>query len=689
MKLKHTKSIYRYTFILFALFIMIGLCLTGCRVKENEPPKEHSQEDTTAPAEGSSPSETFPPSEVSRDKDSSTTLQDLLPDLAEVHEAVWGSGIYYISMSYGEIEDYLVRLEEKGWYYAVDPELQSLSETSFSRKGPAVRELPIGVTPLTFTDGRNLLQLLITIESKSSSLNNDIMVYWSEGITASYVTERKGALTKEEALPLIQAEVDSLVQEDQLSITKERIIGLFELFIEDAYEKMEIQAFTAISETGVAGSFLLAKGKVLPVAGFLEETCVADLDGNGRYELLDLYGFGSGIYRIVLSAYEYSNPSYFSSLTEILHRTYGNTFIPKHGYGELKFLKRSDTEVGLIGVDYELGVETDYGNIVFEDNAPVPEKIEEFPYEQWRFTFGQSQLPENNQRIPKEVPEVILSIDGRGLDYLVTETKWNGKETGYDTTSLFRMLLGEGNFLPTYRIGGEAGSEQRIEINFGDSIPDSIQVKDALMEENGSIRYGSRHMVDREVEMIDDSRVQFGLVQHTAYFLSSYLGDYEKDWYRLFHVICTWGDQEAVYTFVINTGSKDRITEVEQQDFLSVEGPYSLLSSSWGIGLWVKIGTPGLPDQYFMEWQISDGEIRSFDQEVQKPLEITEKHNGYPMTSTEDPNHGAVIWTPSSYEEGDQATLRVYLYRNRENRSPIAVSEVHMIVQNHVWREQP
>ena len=726
MKLRHEKGLCLFTSTLFVLYFIIGIFLTSCGVKESDQVNKISKRsdsgtmDTDSPADSTLPADaygkedspagdnTYPIGEkLQAEEEETVSAKDQsysedcslgsVPEPEADYEADWSSGIYYSSISYEEVCDYLGVLKQAGWYCAEDPSL-ALGDPSYNSVGspfllsssgkPMVTEVPVGTTQLVLSDGNNLLQLLITMDSKSNPMINSILIRLEEGISDTYVYGRKAALTRAEALQLIQTEAEKMSQEGTLSVTRAKIIGVFEVFIKDAYEKMGLQAYTAISETGKAGTFLICKGSVLPVLGYLQESCVADLDGNGRYELLDLFGFGSGIYRIELNAYEYSNPIFFSSLTEILHRKYSNCFIPVKGYADLSFKKYSDSEVRLIGIDADHGAETDYGKIVFDGYDPVPEKIEEFPFKQWKDAYDQSRLPGIEKKIPEKAPEIILSIDGRSLDYIVTQTKWDGKEESYSTSGLFRQITGKGSFLPTYKLGGITETVHNIEMNFGDSIPDTIQVKDAMMGRDGNIRYGSKQLMDREAEILDDSRVQFGLIQHMAYYLSSNSEDYEKDWYRLFHVICTWGDNEAVYTFVINTGREDKITEIDDHDFLRADGTYSLLSSSWGIGFQVTASSGRLPEEYLIEWQISDGEIKSWSKEAMKPVTITDRHNGYPMTSSEDPNQGAVIWTPTSYEEGDKANIKAYIYRNREDRSPIAVSVITMAVKNNIWRKE-
>ncbi len=556
MKIKHEKALCLFTSVLFLLYMLIGMALTSCGRKEEPTGNIASGKETSTASEAASSEEKTLPA-------GDSSFSDLLPKPVADNEADWGCGLYYSSISYEAICDYLSALKNEGWYLTEDPNTEFAGKGTQNNSGrlhllsscerPMVTELPVGISRLQLSDGQNLLQLLITIESKEAALNNSVLARSEEGISASYVYMREEALTKAEALALLQPEIDRLARENNLYAAKGEVIGLFEIFIRDSYEKMGLQAYAAITDRGVVGSFLLCRGRTLSIIGYLTESCVADLDGNGSYELLDLAGYGSGIYRIELSIYEYGTPIYFSSLTKVLYKKYGNCFVPEKGYGVLKFLKQNDSEVRLIGMDMESGRDIDYGRLVLDGYYSAPEKLEQFPYQQWKDAFDQSRLSAINKIIPEDAPEITLSIDGRKLDYIITKTKWDGYTESYDSSVIFQELTEKAKPNPIYRVSSGTEAAYQIEIDFGSSIPDTIRVQDMMLDDNGNSRYGSKPILEREVEILDDSRVQFGLVQHMAYYLSSHSKDYEKSWNRLFHVICTWEKNEAVYSFLVNT----------------------------------------------------------------------------------------------------------------------------------------
>jgi hypothetical protein len=189
--------------------------------------------------------------------------------------------------------------------------------------------------------------------------------------------------------------------------------------------------------------------------------------------------------------------------------------------------------------------------------------MEEFPYDEWDYYYNQDILMNIEKIIPDSPPDIMISIEGNALDYTVKETKWGGSEKEYTISDAYHEITDKDRFIPTYNLGNviEIEFARSVIIDFGSSIPDSIQVYDAMLNENGGIRYGERLIEKRTVKIMDDSQVQFNLRQHMSYFLSSNSEDYKRDWYRLFRIVCTWGEKECVYAILINTGSEEKVAE--------------------------------------------------------------------------------------------------------------------------------
>lgn len=577
----------------------------------------------------------------------------------------WECGTYYSDISEEKLHTYLEKLSEDGWSEVYDKEFNT--------------EVRKGTTEYTLIRGEQLLQIMIFFHDPSASISNSILVKVDENISKDDILQRKDALSKEEASDIIRTELETVVEQGDIPASRQNFSGLFELFIEDAYERLQVQAFAATGENGFAGCFLVRKGVASYVKGDLQNACIIDIDGDKKYEVVDLVTqWSDGIYIIHLLSYEYRNPEYFSSLTEILIPQYSNCFVSQD-FHSLQ-LQRTDKDVKLIDD------ERDYGKIIMKDNMLFPEKLDEFPYDQWSLAYDQENLLNIEKEDPSEPPELFISVDGVGIDYVVRKTKWKDISEAYSMSEELAKLTEKADFIPTFTLGGFGGGieESRlVTLDFGNSIPDTIVVKDAMLDERGAVRYGDKLILDQSVKILDQSRVQFNLTQHFAYGLSSNSADYQKDWQRLFWVICTWGEKECVYTFLINTGMEEKPAKITDPELLVCEGEYSPLSSTWGLG--ILLNAQELPEDCLVEWNISDGSIVSWSQSEGRPLTIQEEHHGYPMTRLNDDNKGAIIWNsvPEGLESknpnSDQQkliTIEAIIYKDKQDHSPIAYSKI-------------
>jgi L-fucose mutarotase/ribose pyranase (RbsD/FucU family) len=568
----------------------------------------------------------------------------------------WECGIYYSDISMENMEAYLKSLALSGW-----KDIQGNDSST---------HVVEGTSEYSLTKGNRLLQIMMNLKDKEVSICNSILVYLEENVSVSDIKKQKAAMSKEEALVKIQANVDESIEHHEIPYTKRVITGLFEIHMEDAYDKLQMQAFAANSDNGFTGCFVIRKGVVSYLKGSLSNACIADIDKDGKYELLNLAStWEGGLFKIGLIAYEYVNPTYFNSCTEILLPKYSNCFVPDHGYEELQLTKVDDTTVMLSGGTIE------YGTIKVRGGKLIIDSLEKFPFTEWATSYDQNQLLTIEKEIPDIPPEIILSIDGLGLDYVVCPTKWDSKENQFTTADALAEIMDKASFLPTFGLAGIniVNTNRSVLINFGSSIPDSIKVFDAMLDEQGNVRYGEKLIMERAVKIIDNSQVSLDLTQHMALALSSYLGDYEKDWRRLFRVVCSWGEKECVYAFLINTGRTEVLTKITDNQFLKCEGSFSQLSSSWGLG--ISIDSKYLPKHYFIEWQVSNGSLRKWGPGT-KPSVITDQHNGYPMTFSEDSNSGAVIWAPLSFDIEEDVVVKAYIYEEETDRSPVAYSKI-------------
>jgi hypothetical protein len=293
-----------------------------------------------------------------------------------------------------------------------------------------------------------------------------------------------------------------------------------------------------------------------------------------------------------------------------------------------------------------------------------------------------------NKKLPKNPPDINISIDGIDLDYVIHKTSWEGETSEFTAARALKEITARDKFLPKVYLGsfGTMSIEKTVDIDFGESIPDSIQVTDAMLDENGEQQYGEKLIQKQTVKILDSSRVSFELKQHFSLFLSSNSEDYDRDWRRLFLITCRWGEKECVYALLINTGKNQQLTEASNHDFLQCEGSYSSLSSTWGLGLSVK--SEELPKRYIIEWQVDGGLLRSWNSATKKPIDITEQHNGYPVTYSWDDNQGAVIWNPISFSDSEEVTVRAVIYEDEKKKNPLAFDEIILRKVKGTWRQK-
>ena len=243
---------------------------------------------------------------------------------------------------------------------------------------------------------RNVLIIQKTKEKLGSDIDQTLKQLRQQVVIKYY--NRVGAVSKEQALEMIQPLIDSLVKDEVISVPDSTATNLLELYIDDAFEKMGLQAFTAIGEQDFIGNFLVIGDAVCYAFGPLDNTCVADIDRDGVYELLDIFGFGSGIYRIELTAYKLAIPVWSSSFKKELHEVDNECFVPNMGYDELTFEKIDDYAVKLWGAEWIdmdsqtsiLKKTTDYG--LLQSNGSdffVLEDYDNFPFKRWSTLYDQ------------------------------------------------------------------------------------------------------------------------------------------------------------------------------------------------------------------------------------------------------------------------------------------------------------
>jgi len=179
--------------------------------------------------------------------------------------------------------------------------------------------------------------------------------------------ERKGALTCEEALPIVQQAIEDYPDDYWPDLSGKEAKYLAERDLPGIFEATGMQLFQAFTDEDYLGTFLLGGKGVRGLlvffedsfAGICSESCAVDIDGDGQIELLNLHDGGSGVYRTNVGAYKIIDGA--------VTLAYRNTWF--HSFG-LQMKRVSDTEVRLTGregKDWPLRVEGDKIAVDAED----------------------------------------------------------------------------------------------------------------------------------------------------------------------------------------------------------------------------------------------------------------------------------------------------------------------------------
>ena len=216
-----------------------------------------------------------------------------------------------------------------------------------------------------------------------------IRIHYRAGYAETF---RESGITKDDARPLIQAAIDAdpSKYEEGASVT-----ALVELDVPDVFEKAHMQIFTAFGRDICFCNFIVSHDEAIRtfIDPFANDTtssvCVADIDSDGEYELISLFGWGSGIWRIEIVAYKFGKPPWSDSSDAHIYIAYHNTWFPDYN-GDVSCLcmvTLDDGQVRLHG--YRFGEDGtthygDYGELVPSGSKLVPSQAEYFPFrESW------------------------------------------------------------------------------------------------------------------------------------------------------------------------------------------------------------------------------------------------------------------------------------------------------------------
>lgn len=88
-----------------------------------------------------------------------------------------------------------------------------------------------------------------------------------------------------------------------------------------------------------------------------------------------------------------------------------------------------------------------------------------------------------------------------------------------------------------------------ITLDFGNSEPDTISVKDSVLNKSGAYQFSYRETIEVPLSK-EEGKYSFTVDKHWASALSSFYEENKKD-YRGFSITASWGQKEYSYAFVI------------------------------------------------------------------------------------------------------------------------------------------
>lgn len=92
---------------------------------------------------------------------------------------------------------------------------------------------------------------------------------------------------------------------------------------------------------------------------------------------------------------------------------------------------------------------------------------------------------------------------------------------------------------------------ETVTLDFGDNEPDTISLKDSVLNKSGDYQFSSRETLKVSLK-IEDGKYNFRINKHMASALSSFYEENKKD-YRGFSLTAAWGEEEYRYAFVLQT----------------------------------------------------------------------------------------------------------------------------------------
>lgn len=155
-----------------------------------------------------------------------------------------------------------------------------------------------------------------------------------------------------------------------------------------------------------------------------------------------------------------------------------------------------------------------------------------------------------NSKVMNKPPELSVTTGDKKIGYVVGLNRWN--DVSYNSENPFHTIMKKdsGIEVPYIKLG------EAFQINFKGNAPDSFELKDYLLKENGDAKYTGKEVKKIPVSLTV-GKGTFKLEPNGAELLSSDSRDYEPGkTIRGFKLICRFGNNECEYGFIIRTDAK-------------------------------------------------------------------------------------------------------------------------------------
>lgn len=145
-------------------------------------------------------------------------------------------------------------------------------------------------------------------------------------------------------------------------------------------------------------------------------------------------------------------------------------------------------------------------------------------------------------------PNIVITAGKTNIDYKIGYNVWNNCH--YDRMGTFQMVMYDKKLkeLPLIR------SNKEIQIEFKGKIPDSIELRDYVLNEEGDVKYNIKSSII-PIEF-KDNKGSFILKPNAEALSSSYSKDYKSgESIRGFLLVCKWDKNCCEYGFIIRNNA--------------------------------------------------------------------------------------------------------------------------------------